>query len=305
MSNLLHSDLQIFFEYFQAKEINEFSIYALVDAAQDRFFLKKNSHLQARNLLTEAAGVKAAEISPHLVKLSHISNNIEWQYINRKVVGTPRMTLIISALSFDDLYTHLRQFTNVSFEGGLEMFLAFWDPTILGTLLGQKTDLTLYVKQQVLSPEQKKVLLEPIHCWWYWDRLKHLQKIEGKGQNDLIRFYDWRNPFTFNVEQEDQMVEATFPDHLIYYLKLNNPFLVEHMNDWDLYQYVIEKILQAREYALNGTRDILNFICLTFVYKEDFKGDALLQSILSKVKANLLTMDQAMEEIEVSAEAVS
>lgn len=302
MDSLLHSDLQLFFEYFQSKEINEFSIYALIDAAQDRFFLKKNYHLQARNLLTEAAGVKAAEISPHLVKLSHISNNIEWQYINRKVVGTPRMTIIISALSFDDLYTHLRQFTNVKFEGGLEMFLAFWDPTILGTLLGQKTDLTLYIKQQVLSPEQKKVLLEPIHCWWYWDRLKHLQKIEGKGQNDLLRFYDWRNPLEFTVEQEEQMIEATFPDLLIYYLKLNNPFLVENFNSWDLYQYVIEKISQAREYTLNGTRDILNFICLNLIYKDNFENNKQLQSSLLNVKANKITMDQAMEEIEFSTE---
>lgn len=302
MDSLLHSDLQLFFEYFQSKEINEFSIYALIDAAQDRFFLKKNYHLQARNLLTEAAGVKAAEISPHLVKLSHISNNIEWQYINRKVVGTPRMTIIISALSFDDLYTHLRQFTNVKFVGGLEMFLAFWDPTILGTLLGQKTDLTLYIKQQVLSPEQKKVLLEPIHCWWYWDRLKHLQKIEGKGQNDLLRFYDWRNPLEFTVEQEEQMIEATFPDLLIYYLKLNNPFLVENFNSWDLYQYVIEKISQAREYTLNGTRDILNFICLNLIYKDNFENNKQLQSSLLNVKANKITMDQAMEEIEFSTE---
>jgi hypothetical protein len=34
------------------------------------------------------------------------------------------------------------------------------------------------------------------------------------------------NPLTFTVEQEEMMVEATFPDNLIYYLKLNNEFLI-------------------------------------------------------------------------------
>lgn len=303
MTNLLHPDLQLVFEYFQAQEIKEYFIYALADAAQDSSFLKKCTHLNYRNLLMEAAGDKAAQISPYLIQLNYSSNTTEWQYISNKIVGTPKMTLIVSALGFDDLYTHLRQFTNVRFEGGLEMYLAFWDPAIIGTLVGQKTDTTLYVKHQVLSPEQKKILLDPIYFWWYWDRLKQLQKIEGKGQNDLRRFYDWRNPLEFTVKQEDQMVEATFPDLLIYYLKLNNPFLVENFNSWDLYQYVIKKISQAREYTLNGTRDILNFICLTLIYKDDFENNKLLQSSLLNVKAKKITMDQAMEEIEISTEA--
>lgn len=303
MSNLLHPDLQLFLENSQSEEIKDYFIYTLADAAQDSFFLKKYAHLNCRNLLTEAAGDKAAQISPHLIQLNYSSNESVWQYINRRVVGTPKMTLIISALSFDDLYTHLRQFTNVQFEGGLEMYLAFWDPAILGTLVGQTTDKTLYVKQQVLSPEQKKILLGPIYSWWYWDRLSQLHKIDGKGESELRRFYDWRNSFEFSAHQEALMVEATFPDHLIYYLKLNNPFLVEAFNEWDLYQYVIEKISQAREYTLNGTRDILNFICLTLIYKDNFEINKLLQSSLLNVKAKKITMDQAMEEIEISTEA--
>lgn len=147
------------------------------------------------------------------------------------------------------------------------------------------------------------MLLRPIYSWWYWDRLSQLHKIDGKGESELRRFYDWRKPFEFSAQQEDLMVEATFPDHLIYFLKLNNPFLVEVFKDWDLYQYVIEKISKARKYTLNGTRDILNFVCLTLIYNDDFEKNMLLQSILLKVKAKDITMDQAMEEIEISTEA--
>lgn len=296
MTSLLHADLENFFE--ECIDLaNDYCIYGLVDAAQDRFFCKKNSHLQMRNLLTEAAGEKAAEISPYLVKLSHYSNNLEWQYISKKVVGTSIMTFIVTELSFNDLYDHLRQFTNVKFEGGLEMYLAFWDPMILGTLVGQKSDKTLYVNKQVLSVEQKKILLEPIFSWLYWDRLKQLHTIKGKNKSEFVKFYDWQRHFEFTIEQEELMVEATFPDHLIYFLKLNNPFLVEDFNEWALYQYVVEKIALAREYDLKGTRDILNFICLTLTYKNNFEQDSTLQSLLIEVEKKIITMDQLMENL--------
>ena len=297
MISLLHPDLHYFFEEYPSGEHKTYFIYALADAAQDSWFLKKNSHLHYRNLLTEAAGDKAAEISPHLVQLGH-NHNIEWQYISKRMVGTPRLTLIISPLDFDSLYSHLRQFLNVQFESGLEMYLAFWDPAILGTLVGQISDQTLYVKQQVLSDQQKKVLLEPIHSWWYWDRKDKLHKIIGGNGHESLKFYDWQNPFTFTPVQEDMMVEASFPDHLIYYLNLNNPFLVEDFKEWELYPYVVKKIALAREYGLEGTRDILNFICLTLIYKNTFEQDELLQSVLLKVQNKMITIDQAMEDLE-------
>lgn len=94
------------------------------------------------------------------------------------------------------------------------------------------------------------------------------------------------------------MVEASFPDHLIYYLNLNNPFLVEDFKEWELYPYVVKKIALAREYGLEGTRDILNFICLTLIYKNTFEQDELLQSVLLKVQNKMITIDQAMEDLE-------
>jgi hypothetical protein len=44
-----------------------------------------------------------------------------------------------------EILEHLRKFLEVKFEGGLEMFLAFWDPVILATLVGHKENKTLYV----------------------------------------------------------------------------------------------------------------------------------------------------------------
>ena len=83
------------------------------------------------------------------------------------------------------------------------------------------------------------------------------------------------------------MVEATFPDNLIYYLKLNNEFLISHMTDNELYQFVIKSIPEARAYNLFGTRDILNFICLKLIYKENFLTDKGLNQKLNGQKLEL------------------
>ena len=149
------------------------------------------------------------------------------------------------------------------------MFLAFWDPVILATLVGHKENKTLYVDGPVFNAQQIKDLLTPIQSWWYWDRLGKLQVIWGI--NERVEQLPYvQVPLTFTVEQEEMMVEATFPDNLIYYLKLNNEFLISHMTDNELYQFVIKSIPEARAYNLFGTRDILNFICLKLIYKENF-----------------------------------
>lgn len=304
MSFYIHDDIQRILAAQKGLVEDGLSIYALADAARDKFFLSKWMHLLQRNLLTEAAGEKAAQISPHLIQLNTEITSLEWTHIQKRVLSTPKMTLIVSPLNFEEMYAHLRQFTTVRFDGGLEMFLAFWDPCILATLLGHQADKTLYMQEQVLDNEQKQILLSPIHTWSYWDRLGQLQQINGLNLSGFQRSFDSQNPLCFSVEQEEQMVEATFPDHLIYYLKLNNYFLVENFSAWDLYEYVISALKQARSFDLQGTRDILNFICLKLGYQERFEIDQQLQTALLQVKEKQITMDQAMEMLEESSPAL-
>ncbi|MFX9684394.1 hypothetical protein ABTP08_20260, partial [Acinetobacter baumannii] len=89
--------------------------------------------------------------------------------------------------------------------GGLEMFLAFWDPVILATLVGHKENKTLYVDGPVFNTQQIKDLLTPIQSWWYWDRLGKLQVIWGI--NERVEQLPYvQVPLTFTVEQEEMMV---------------------------------------------------------------------------------------------------
>ena len=97
-------------------------------------------------------------------------------------------------------------------------------------------------------------------------------------------------------------VEATFPDNLMYYLKLNNSFLVDKIDDDTLYQLVVKSIPKARAYDLSGTRDILNFICLKLIYKDQFESDHNLQYLLIHLKDKKFTMDQVMNNVMAKTE---
>lgn len=103
-----------------------------------------------------------------------------------------------------------------------------------------------------------------------------------------------KTPLHFTAEQEEMMVEATLPDNLIYYLKLNNSFLVDKMNDDTLYKLVIQSIPETRTYDLSGTRDILNFICLKLIYKDQFNQDTELKFQLNQLKVKELNMNEVM-----------
>lgn len=285
--------LRLLFKTFNKHTLESLglNVFALADAAQDQKFLKSFIHLRQQCLLVEAAGEKARAVSPHLLQLPVDFLAKEWKWLGNHVAGTPHMTIIISSLPFDSLFNHLRNFLEVQLEGGLDLFLAFWDPNILATLVGHDNQ-TLYVKGPVLSEQQLKSLLMPIQSWWYWDRTGNIQVIWGENQyGDLTPV---ETPLYFSEEQERLLIESTMPDHLVYYLKLNNAFLIDGINDLELYEFVVERLSKAQEYGLSGTRDLLNFICLKLLYQEKFDTDEKLQSLLSDLKNKDISMDDIM-----------
>ncbi|WP_323807460.1 DUF4123 domain-containing protein [Acinetobacter larvae] len=252
----IHPALRVLFKTYEHYPLEDLglNIFALADAAQDATFLKAKalSKLPSQCLLLEAVGDKAREVSPHLLQLPVDFEKKEWQWVAKHVAGTSHMTLIVTSLSFKQLFNHLRQFLDVKLEGGLELFLAFWDPVVLASLLGHEEDHSLYVKGPIFSEQQKYDLLAPIQSWWYWNRIGEIQAIFGLDEKrELIE--EVTQPLIFTVEQELNMVEATLPDHLIYYLKLNNAYLIDNLSDLQRYDLVVENIIEARQLGLNGT----------------------------------------------------
>ena len=260
----LNQPLELLFKTFQRYPLDEIglNVYAIADAAQDKSFLKVLAHLRQKCLSIDICRAPAGALQ----------------------------------ISFDYLFEHLRNFLEVQFEGGLEMILAFWDPIILAPLVGRKEDQTLYISGPILTKHQVETLLEPIQSWWYWDRLGFLQTIFGSNERVEV-LPQIEIPIKLNVEQEEMLVEASFPDNLIYYLKLNNSFLIEKMDDYALYQFVIKTIPEAREFQLSGTRDILNFICLKLIYQDNFYTDLKLKEKLEKMRNKQITIDGLMSQV--------
>lgn len=271
-------------------------VYALIDAAQESRFLEWFEHLKQGCLLTEAAGEQARKVSPHLVCLPANFTADEWEFIENKAAGTAKLTLIVSPLGFNALFEHLRKFVEVKFVDGNEMFLAFWDPQILATLLGHTQDQSLYVKEQVFSAEQKNALMQPIQTWWYWNRHGQLHHMIGQGQN-LTEPVQLQTPLAFTVQQEEKIVEATLPDNLMYYLKENNQFLINGLSDAQLYEKIKQDLEDAKTYELYMVKDLLNFICLKLMYKENFETDPSLNTLFEQLKQKQITMDDLMQKI--------
>lgn len=288
------SNLNLLFKsYVRLPEIDEHLYwYALVDAAQDNRLPHALHSIYSLCLLTQAAGEKAVKVSPHLVQLSSDFNDTQWEWINQHAAGKPSLTLICSYLDFDQLFNHLQQFLDVNLEGGLEMTLAFWDPAILACLVGQEDDSTLYVQGPALSAAQKNLFLAPMHSWWYWDRKGDIHAIFGERE-ELV--YKGLIPLQFTAAQEDMLVEATLPDTLLYYLNLNHPLLIEAVPEDKRYDFICQKIADARSFGLNGLKDMLNFICIILIYKERMNDDENILSVLERVKNKEINMDQAMQ----------
>lgn len=288
------SNLDLLFKVYADLPQSDASLYwyALADAAQDKRLPQALHSTRSACLLTQAAGEKAVQVSPHLVQLSDQFNDVQWQWIDQYAAGKPNLTLICSYLNFDQLFSHLQQFLDVTLEGGLEMTLAFWDPAILACLVGQEDDSTLYVQGPALSAAQKNLFLTPMHSWWYWDRKGDIHAIFG-DRKELV--YQGVIPLQFTAAQEDMLIEATLPDTLLYYLNLNNPLLIEAVPEDKRYEFICKKIADARSFNLNGLKDMLNFICVVLIYKERMNNDENILSVLERVENKEISMNEAMQ----------
>ena len=71
-------------------------------------------------------------------------------------------------------------------------------------------------------------------------------------------------------------------------------FLFTRTDDHALYKLVIQSIPETRTYDLSGTRDILNFICLKLIYKDQFNQDTELKFQLNQLKVKELNMNEVM-----------
>ncbi|AMP02695.1 DUF4123 domain-containing protein [Collimonas pratensis] len=260
-----------FLQQWQAlPQLPELYLYAIVDSAQDARLLdrlhKITPRAQSQCLLADAQGPELSKAAPHLVILPPVAEDAEaWLLLFRSAASNPAsLTIIASPQEFAPLHAHLVQFTEIVLPDGDEMYFAFWDPAVLGTLVGQKDDHTLHVPGPVLSARQCSKLLTKINVWWYWDRSGNLHQIrEDVPQPDTDQV---QLPLKPTQVQLNMLIEASVPDHLLGYIKETQPELLIDIPEGERYMRVEHYLLEARKLNLRGMQDITRYICAGLIY---------------------------------------
>ena len=285
-----------------ALDNHDLTCYAIIDYAQDASLLAKFEKLglstHSKCLLPAALDTEMVEYAPHLVALSPLAADAEpWPDILQGGAKHPAsFTLLASRLSFDALWGHLAAFTEIVLPDDTDMIFAFWDPAVLGTLTGQKSDLTLHVPVPVLSERQRARLLHGISAWWYWDRDGNPQQVLPRQNEEAAAAHLVTLPLKLTQVQVDMLVEAGVPDQLLSMVMENQPQLL-----WDIpaslhYRTMEKHLFEARSLKLFGMRDILNYTCAALIYGDAIGSDPVIVALLGQVKAGTISFDAAMEQ---------
>ncbi|AMP12586.1 hypothetical protein CPter291_0291 [Collimonas pratensis] len=174
------------------------------------------------------------------------------------------------------------------------MIFAFWDPAILGTLVGQKDDSTLHVPGPVLSARQRSKLLAGMSAWWYWDR--NGQQHQMRDDTPHADVDQVVLPLKLTSIQVDMLVEASVPDHLLGHIKDIQPQLLFDLPEAEQYARVEQHLLEARKLNLRGMQDIINYICAGLIYGSKMQHDSVMAGLLSNVKTGNISLSEALEQ---------
>jgi hypothetical protein len=263
--------------------------YALVDAAQNPSLWRR---LAERFESVPILAASAESLSPHLVLLGRHDSLPDKLPALRPLARPADLSLLCSPFQLTELSEHFRWHTKASLPGGIEMGLAFWDPAILGSLVGQNDDDTLHVKGPVLLPEQKAQFLGPITAWWYGDREETTHRINGLGESVLPAMNE---PLMLDQAQEDALVEASVPDQVLHHLESNRPALFDDkLPHSRRYRFVRAVLPPARQLGLEGLRDLANFTALCLIYRQRIQTDPKILQLLDQVQKKAISFDEAL-----------
>jgi hypothetical protein len=270
--------------------------FAIADSAQDRALpaaLVQQGY-RVCCLFGSPQGSPIAQHAPHLVELGcPLDHDRTWSWISLTAKSKPCVSIIATRLNFDELFRQLAECTAVELPDGEQMFFAYWDPAILGTLMGQPDDLTLHVTGPVLDLSQRSILVRGMAGWWYWDRAGAMHSVIAREVGKATQMV----PIRLNQQQVDELVEASVPDHLLYYLESNQSQLISQIPRQKRYAFVRETLSYARDFGLVSMRDLVDFLCLGLVYQTRLQEDPIIQGLLTEVKQGRLEFREAFGEL--------
>jgi hypothetical protein len=278
-------------------------LFALVDSAASPRLSESlaEGHAHSACLFGYAADAPIAKKTPRLVKLSQAGTSRLIKSIDGSQAPSHGVTILGSDVDFDALLAHLKSMLDVQLEGIDTMYLAFWDPAILATLTGSPTDTTLHVPGPVLGREQARAFRGPIAHWWYFDRKSRSHDALAAVGTSATSVEQTANPIALNAEQVEQLVEAAVPDHLLQHIRQNQPDLLLKLPATDHYDFVRQQLKRARKFGLQGTGDLVNYVCLALAFGARFDEEPTVAALLRQVQRKELSFDEVMKQADEQA----
>ncbi|MFM0047410.1 DUF4123 domain-containing protein [Paraburkholderia sediminicola] len=280
---------------FAAAQSRHAHAYVLADPAQDKSLPDALLFESANAVCLLDGGADVRAVAPHLTRIDAANYLHAGAWLDRHAANVPCATLLISTMPLEALAAHLSSFVDVVLPDHTIMALAFWDSSILAVLNGAREDDTQHVRGPVLTNGQKQALLAPVLEWWYWDRAGRLQSIDWNANSIGDASALIPPPLQLNQHQVDELVEASVPDSVLYYIRLNMPGLLLRIPDSAQYAFVRSQILNARQYGLEGTGDLVNYCCIALTYGNSFNTLPEVAALLEQVKSKVLTFDDLMK----------
>lgn len=274
--------------------------YAVVDPAQDKRLPAVLHAPRNACLLGDDASIR--EASPHLVELPDDIDSRAWSWLARNGSQQPCAVLVTSELGFDELFTHLLKFLDVQVNQSTTMLLAWWDPAVLASLLGQPDDDTLYVKGPIFTAEQKAAFAMSLCDVGYWDRAGTLHRMNAQQLVATVPATSGIDggsvlPLTFDVGQVRKLVRATTPDQVLYELRLNRPGVLSDRSDLENYGLACRLVDAAERYAIRGMRDLVNFVGAGMILGERFDICPAMASELEGIRTGTKTFTEMLSSL--------
>lgn len=273
-----------------AREAPELHWYAVADSAMQRDLPGAISTQGLSHCLFDAPeGAPVAKLAPYLVRLgTPLAPDAAWRYIERYASATQALTVLATTMEFDELLTQLSACLEVVLPDGTEMFLAYWDPAILGALLG---DADKPGAEGVLRKEQAAKLAGGIARWWYWNRLG---EIRLAPQVEAVTEAAAGN-LRLTQPQVDALVDVSVPDLVLYYVELNQPHLLNDFSPIQKYLYMEDAVEEAWALGLTTQWELVCFTCMKLIYKERWYSDGAIRDLLGQVQRKAMRFEDAVE----------
>ena len=91
------------------------------------------------------------------------------------------------------------------------------------------------------------------------------------------------------------------PDHLLQHIRHNQPELIEKLPEPARYRFVRQQLARARAHGLEGTGDLVNYVCVALAFGSQFDRQANMPDLLLQVKNKQMGFAQALEKADEAA----